>query len=161
CPELMRCSRFDRYCPLVVKAVLSDYGLTLVQFTFPRAELVQVLEQVRPWLGPDVPDTETLMRDVIEAIADQLPAYRQDESASRDFDARAWRRVGVKMSRETLYRVLDLEQRCWDRSVGLAPDALPTLERLRARGLRTAVASNAPFPPEMMHRQVRLLGIAQ
>jgi len=65
------------------------------------------------------------------------------------------------MSRETLYRLLDQEQQCWDRSVRLAPDALQTLERLRARGLRTAIASNAPFPPEMMHRQVRLVGIEQ
>ena len=145
----------------MVKAVLSDYGLTLVQFTFPRAELVQVLEQIRPWLGPDVPDTETLMRDVIEAIEDQLPAYGEEEIDYLDFYDRAWRRAGVKMSRETLYRVLDLEQRCWDRSVRLAPDALPTLERLRDRGLRTAVASNAPFPPEMMRRQVGLVGIAQ
>ncbi len=145
----------------MVRAVLFDYGLTLVRFTFPRAELVKVLEQVGPWLGPNVPDTETLMHDVIEAIEDQLPAYGEDEIDYLDFYDRAWRRAGVKMSRETLYRVLDLEQRCWDRSVQLAPDALSTLERLHARGLRTAVASNAPFPPEMMRRQVRLVGIAQ
>src|SRR5215467_12861386 len=145
----------------VVRAVLFDYGLTLVRFTFPRRELVQVLEQVRPWLGPNVPDTETLMRDVIEAIENQLPAYGEEEIDYLDFYDRAWRRAGVTMSRETLYRVLDLEQQCWDRSVHLAPDALQTLDGLRVRGLRTAIASNAPFPPEMMHRQVRLVGIGE
>ena len=145
----------------MVKAVLFDYGLTLVTFTFPRAELLRVLVQVRPWLGPDAPDAETLLHDVIEVVEHQLPAYGEDEIDYLDFYDKAWRRAGVTMSRETLYRVLDLEQECWDRSVRLAPDALQTLERLRARGLRTAVASNAPFPPEMMHRQVRLVGIWQ
>ena len=145
----------------MVKAVLFDYGLTLVTFTFPRAELLRVLVQVRPWLGLDAPDAETLLHDVIEVVEHQLPAYGEDEIDYLDFYDRAWRRAGVTMSRETLYRVLDLEQECWDRSVTLAPDALQTLERLRARGLRTAVASNAPFPPEMMHRQVRLVGIWQ
>ena len=145
----------------MVKAVLFDYGLTLVTFTFPRAELLHVLEQVRPWLGPGAPDTETLMREVVEAIEHHLPAYREDEIDYLDFYDRAWRRAGVTMSRETLYRVLDLEQQCWDRSVHLAPDALQTLDGLRVRGLRTAIASNAPFPPEMMHRQVRVVGIGE
>ena len=43
----------------------------------------------------------------------------------------------------------------------LAPDAVETLSALRARGTRTAIASNAPFPPAMMHRQVRENGLAE
>src|SRR5262249_6760826 len=85
----------------------------------------------------------------------------EDEVDYLDFYERAWRRAGLDVPRETLYRVLDLEQRCWDRAVTLAPDAIETLARLRARGLRTAVASHAPFPPEMLHRQLRVNGIAE
>ncbi|HEY4027129.1 MAG TPA: HAD family hydrolase [Candidatus Dormibacteraeota bacterium] len=145
----------------MVRAVLFDYGLTLVTFTYPRAELLRVLEDVRPWLGPGAPSPETLMREVLEPLEDDLDAIDDHEVDYLQVYERAWRRAGLDVPRETLHRILDLEQRCWDRSVQLAPDALETLERLHARGLRLAVASNAPFPPEMLHRQVRSTGIAE
>jgi HAD superfamily hydrolase (TIGR01509 family) len=145
----------------VVRAVLFDYGLTLVTFTFPRAGLMRVLERVRPWLGADAPDAQTLMRDVVEVIESELPTSGQDEIDYMDLYDRAWRRAGLDVPRRTLYRILDLEQQCWDRAMRVAPDALEALDRLRARGLRTAVVSNAPFPPEFMHRQTRLSGIAE
>jgi HAD superfamily hydrolase (TIGR01509 family) len=145
----------------VLRAVLFDYGLTLVSFSYPRAELLAVLEEVRRWLGPSAPGAESLMRDVLEPLEDDLDTIGDDEVDYLAFYERAWRRAGLEVPRETLYRILDREQRCWDRAVRLAPDALPTLERLRARGLRTAVASNAPFPPEMLHRQLRVNGVAE
>jgi HAD superfamily hydrolase (TIGR01509 family) len=152
----------------VLRAVLFDYGLTLVSFTYPRAELLRVLEEVRPWLGPDAPDAATLLREVLEPLEDELDAIGEDEVDAIGEDEvdylavydRAWRRAGLEVPAETLYRILDLEQRCWDRTVQVASDAPATLERLRARGLRTATVSNAPFPPEMLHRQVRDNGIA-
>lgn len=145
----------------MVRAVLFDYGLTLVTFAFPRAGLMQVLEHVRPWLGKDSPDAETLMRDVVEVIESELPTYGEDEIDYMDLYDRTWRRAGLDVPRETLYRILDLEQQCWDQAMHVVPGAFEALDRLRARGLRTAVVSNAPFPPEFMHRQVRLGGIAE
>jgi putative hydrolase of the HAD superfamily len=145
----------------VTRAVLFDYGLTLVTFSFPRDCLLRALAEARPWLGPDAPDPETLLRDVLEPIETALPEYGEDEIDYLSFYERRWREAGLAVPRETLYRVLDLEQRCWDGAVHLAPDALDTLERLRRRGLRTAVASNAPFPPEFMHRQVAATGIRE
>jgi len=145
----------------VLRAVLLDYGLTLVSFTFPRDELLCVLDEARRWLGPDAPDAEALMRDVLEPLEADLDTIGEDEVDYLAFYDRAWRRAGLEVPADTLYRILDLEQRCWDRAVRVAPGALEALDALRERGLRTAVASNAPFPPEMMHRQARLTGIAQ
>ncbi len=144
----------------VLRAVLFDYGMTLVTFTYPREALLRMLREVRPWLGEGAPDAETLLRDVLEPIEEELPDLGEDEVDYLALYERAWLRAGMRLSPETLYRILDLEQRCWDGSLRLAPDALATLDGLRGRGLRTAVASNAPFPPEMMHRQVRGTGIA-
>jgi putative hydrolase of the HAD superfamily len=145
----------------VVRAVLFDYGLTLVAFDYPRRELLRTLEEVRPWLGPDAPDAGTLMRSVLEPLEEDLARLGEDEIDYMDFYENAWRRAGLEVPRQTLWKILDLEQLCWDRSLRLAEDALPTLEALRSRGLKTAVASNAPFPPAMMHRQLRHHGIAQ
>jgi len=62
-----------------MRAVLFDYGLTLVSFSYPREELLGVLERVRPWLGPDAPEPEWLMREVLEPLAQ---AGIDDESES-------------------------------------------------------------------------------
>jgi HAD superfamily hydrolase (TIGR01509 family) len=145
----------------VLRAVLFDYGLTLVTFTFPRSDLLDLLERVRPELGPAAPPAEWLLREVLERVEDDLPAYGEDEIDYLEFYRRAWRRAGFDLPRETLYRILDQEQLCWDRAIRLAPGAITTLERLRARGLLTAVVSNAPFPPEMLHRQVGANGIGE
>jgi HAD superfamily hydrolase (TIGR01549 family) len=146
----------------VVRAVLFDYGLTLVTFSYPREELLRVLAEVRPWLGPRAPSPEWLMREVLEPLEDGLEAIGGQgdrEVDYLDFYEAAWRRAGLEVPRQTLWRILDLEQRCWDRSVRLAPDALETLAALRGRGLRLAIASNAPFPASMLHRQLRVNGL--
>ena len=63
----------------VVRAVLFDYGLTLVTFAYPRQALLGVLERVRPWLGPDAPDPETVMRTVLEPLEAELDGFGEDE----------------------------------------------------------------------------------
>jgi HAD superfamily hydrolase (TIGR01549 family) len=144
-----------------LKAVLFDYGLTLVTFRFPRDCLLEVLDRFRQRLGAGNRSAEDLMRDVLEPLETDLEGYGEDEVDYMDFYERAWRRAGIEAPRSLLYSVLDEEQRCWDRAVRLAPGTLETLERLHARGLRTAVASNAPFPPELMRRQLRGNGIGE
>jgi HAD superfamily hydrolase (TIGR01509 family) len=144
----------------VLRAVLFDYGLTLVTFTFPREDLLYAMDEARRWLGPGAPDAETLLREVLQPLEADLETIGEDEVDYLAFYERAWQRAGLDVPPVTLQRILDLEQRCWDRAIRLAPDALETLDAMRARGLRTAVASNAPFPPELMRRQVALAGIA-
>ncbi len=146
---------------MALRAVVFDYGLTLVTFDYPRAELLEVLEAVREWLGPDAPDAETLMRTVLEPLEDEIDRTGRDEVDWMDVYEAAWRRAGIEAPRATLYRILDLEQQVWDAHVRVAEGALETLRGLRSRGLRTAVASNAPFPPEMMRRQMSVNGIGE
>lgn len=145
----------------VTSAVLFDYGLTLVTFRYPREELVGAMEVARTWLGPDAPDAEMVVSKVLEPLEDDLATIGEDEVDYLAFYERAWLRAGLRVPRATLARILDLEQQCWDRAVRVAPDALETLERLRAQGIRTAVASNAPFPADLMRRQLGVTGIAE
>jgi FMN phosphatase YigB (HAD superfamily) len=142
-----------------IRAVLFDYGLTLVDFEFPTDCLLAALETGRHWLGADVPDARWLLFNVLHPLEDELERFGEDEVDYMTVYSAAWRRAGIEAPPDVLYRILDLEQRCWDAAVRLAPGALETLDALRARGLRTGIASNAPFPPEMMHRQVNGNGI--
>lgn len=141
-------------------AILFDYGLTLVTFEKPTQELLRMLDRVRPWLGPDAPPAEWLLANVIDRIDASLDGYGEDEVDYLSYFEAGWKAAGLEVPSPTLWRILDLEQRCWDGAVRVAPDAFSTLGALRARGLKLAIASNAPFPPEMLHRQLRTNGLA-
>ncbi len=144
------------------KAILFDYGLTLVTFEYPTACLLEVLEMVRPWLGPGPPAADWLLFHVLHPLEEDLDGFASDDEVDYlAFYERAWQRAGLEVPRDVLYRILDLEQQCWDRSVRVAPGALEVLDRLRTSGLRTGICSNAPFPEEMMLRQLRGNGIAE
>ncbi len=145
----------------MLSAVIFDYGLTLVTFERPRQALLDALELVRAWLGPQAPPAEVLFREVLEPLDAGLPAAvaGEREIDYLDYVARGWRRAGFELDRGTVSRIVDLEQRCWDTAARLAPGALETLDTLRQRGLVTGLASNAPFPPEGLHRQLGLLGL--
>ncbi|MGH7904027.1 MAG: HAD family hydrolase [Candidatus Dormibacteraceae bacterium] len=150
---------------VTTEAVLLDYGLTLVSFEFPRDALLEVLERVRPAIagatGAPAPSARELMTGVLDPIEADLELLGEDEVTDYlAFYERGWRRAGLALPRPLLAEILDLEQRCWDRAVRPAPGALAALRGLRLRGVRTAIASNAPFPPEMMRRQMAGAGVA-
>jgi HAD superfamily hydrolase (TIGR01549 family) len=143
-------------------AVLFDYGLTLVTFSVPTEGLLAAMEEVRGWLGTNPPTARQIVDEVltpIDAGLDEL-GRSEDEVDYMAVFAAGWRRAGYDLPDSVLYRILDVEQRCWDAAARLAPDAIATLDELARRNLRTAICSNAPFPPEMMRRQLRRVGVA-
>jgi len=146
-----------------MKAVLFDYGLTLVTFAFPRRRLLEAMALARPWLAADLgraaPEPEWLVARVLEPMEDRLQGPTDEERPWLDTYQEGWRAAGLDLSRETLYRVLDLEQQVWDQAVEVDAGAIPTLSELRRRGIRTGLCSNAPFPPELMRRQLRNHGL--
>jgi HAD superfamily hydrolase (TIGR01509 family) len=148
-----------------IRAVLFDYGLTLVRFAFPRECLIDVLERYRPRLAEELghsPEIEHLMTQVLEKVENDLMLIEGEDEVEDylGFYARRWHDAGYGVSDELLYEILDDEQRCWDAAMHVEAEVHQLLERLRARGIKTAVVSNAAFPPEMMRRQVAGNGIA-
>jgi putative hydrolase of the HAD superfamily len=149
---------------VVTRAVLFDYGMTLVTFSFPHDCLLVAAEEARPWLeaelGRPAPAAEWIVENILLPLEEELQSPGYDEVSWLDVYERGWRRAGYPASRELLYRILDLEQLCWDRAVEVHPEAEPALKGLRERGVRTGICSNAPFPPEMLRRQLRFNGLA-
>ncbi|MBJ7602617.1 MAG: HAD family hydrolase [Candidatus Dormibacteraeota bacterium] len=151
-------SQGDRAWP--VAAVVFDYGQTLVTFDYPRACLLQVLKEVAPWLGPYAPPPEWLLKNVLEPLEAGLADIDESEVDYFSHYQAGWQRVGQQVPAETLWRIMELEQACWARAVRPAPTAFATLRALRQRGYRLGIASNAPFPPELLHRQLALNGFS-
>jgi putative hydrolase of the HAD superfamily len=150
---------------LSVDAVLFDYGRTLVTFDYPTEDLLGVLRDFRPRiaaaLGRRVPTAEAMLKEVLLPLEDQIASTSLDEVDYRRVYRAAWRRFGLDLPEELLLEVLDAEQLCWDRAVQVDPDALPVLSWLAAHGLKRALCSNAPFPPEMLQRQVDANGVGE
>jgi putative hydrolase of the HAD superfamily len=153
----MRMPNFD--------AVLFDYGRTLVTFAYPTEELLEVLHRFRPRIesaiGTEAPAAEAILRDVLLPLEEHIESPGEDEVRYFDVYRGAWRRAGLDLPHDLLYDILDQEQQCWDRAVRVDADALQVLSWLGTHGIKRALCSNAPFPPEMMRRQVDANGVGE
>ncbi|MBV8193981.1 MAG: HAD-IA family hydrolase, partial [Candidatus Dormibacteraeota bacterium] len=72
---------------------------------------------------------------------------------------RAYADLGLALDATTLDEVLRLEQLAWWEGVSLDPEAIPTLDALRRRGLRVGLCSNAPYRVRSMHDQIAHFGL--
>jgi len=144
--------------------VLFDYGRTLVTFRYPTDDLLTVLREFRPRieqaLGVPAPEAETILDSVLLPLEEYIGSMSEDEVDYVAVYREAWQRAGLRLPDDLLHEILDAEQRCWDRAVEVDGDAAQVLGWLGERGIKRGVCSNAPFPPEMMRRQVRSNGIA-
>ncbi len=146
------------------RGVLFDYGGTLVTFSYPTEDLLEVLRDFRPRIeaatGVPAPEADAILRDVLHPLEDYITTTSEDEVDYMDVYRDTWQRAGLELPDGLLHDILDAEQRCWDRAVRVDPDALPVLAWLGAHGIRRGICSNAPFPPAMMRRQLEVNGIA-
>jgi FMN phosphatase YigB (HAD superfamily) len=144
--------------------VLFDYGRTLVTFAYPTEDLLGVLREFRPRieaaLGVPAPEAEAILRDVLMPMEEYVDSMSEDEVDYMDVYRETWQRAGMRLPDGLLHEILDAEQQCWDRAVVVDRDALQVLSWLGDHGIKRGICSNAPFPPEMMRRQVRSNGIA-
>lgn len=147
-----------------VDTVLFDYGRTLVTFMYPREELVAVIERFLPKIeaatGAPPPTAEHVMSAVLMPLESVIENPDETEVSYLDIYADAWTAAGIQLPAGLLYEILDAEQQVWDDVAAVDPAAQDILVWLRERGIKRAICSNAPFPPEMMLRQVEKNGIA-
>jgi len=144
-------------------AVIFDYGQTLVTFEYPREDLLRVLRDfqatIEEVLAGPAPSPEVILDRVLMPLERHVSSESEDEVDWLEVYRDAWHRVGLGLPDGLLYEILDAEQQCWDRIVEVDSHAPRVLAAVRERGIKTAICSNAPFPPELMQRQVTANGI--
>jgi putative hydrolase of the HAD superfamily len=147
------------------RGVLFDYGRTLVTFEYPTEDLLEVMRGFRPLieaaLGVPAPEAEAILEDVLLPLERIVGSMSEDEVEYMNVYRACWTQAGMALPDGLLHDILDAEQQCWDRAVTLDPDALQVLSWLGAHGIKRGVCSNAPFPPEMMRRQVDANGVGE
>ena len=148
-----------------IDGVLFDYGRTLVTFAYPTDDLLRVLNEFRPRiesaLRVPAPEAEKILHDVLLPLEEYIGSMSEDEVDYMDVYRETWHRAGIRLPDDLLHEILDAEQQCWDRAVEVDLDALRVLSWLGERGIKRGVCSNAPFPPEMMRRQIESTSLAQ
>ncbi|MGI0131300.1 MAG: HAD family hydrolase [Thermoplasmata archaeon] len=145
--------------------MLFDYGRTLVTFDYPTSELLEVMRGFRPRieaaLGVPPPEAETILQNVLLPLEQIIGSPDEAEVDYMNVYRASWARAGLALPDGLLHDILDAEQQCWDRAVKVDPDALQVLSWLGAHGIKRGVCSNAPFPAEMMRRQVDANGVGE
>ena len=147
-----------------VRAVLFDYGRTLVTFDYPAQKLAGVVERFRPAIeaatGRPAPRASEILEKVLLPLEALIENPDEDEVGYLAIYTNAWRGFGLDLPADLIYEILDAEQLVWDQAARPEPEGVEILAWLGTRGIKRAICSNAPFPAEMMLRQVRTNGLA-
>jgi HAD superfamily hydrolase (TIGR01509 family) len=151
-----------------IRAVLFDYGLTLVTFARPAEALLlaheEVVRRLRAAGAGTVPPASTLLLEVHDRVEEEVARHqasgRLEEIDAVDLERRAYAALGLQLSDQLLDEVTALVQEAWWEGVSLGPGVVSTLRELRGRGLRLGLCSNAPYRPRSLRALLVRLGLA-
>src|SRR5712692_6549032 len=120
-----------------IDGILFDYGRTLVTFAYPTDEVLLVIAGFRPRIegaiGMPAPEARSILEDVLLPLEQYIESPSEDEVDYMNVYREMWQRAGMRLPDDLLYEILDAEQRTWDRSVRVDPDALPGAEQWHRR----------------------------
>jgi putative hydrolase of the HAD superfamily len=149
-----------------VRAVLFDYGLTLVHIERPVEAIVtaqSLIAQCIEAAGHPRPETSVLLTAVHDRVEAEVAAHEATgalvEIDVAALEQRAFADIGLDLDNEVRDRCSRLAQEAWWRGVRVYPDAMGALRALRCGGLRLGVCSNAAYRSASMHEQLRHLGL--
>jgi len=140
-----------------------DYGRTLVDFTRPETAIAAAgvsLAQELPLAESGWNGTPGEFALALDRLVDQRIDAGQRADPWREVEFEVIHReamhqlLGAWPSREVSDRVGTVLQRAWVEGVAPIEPAREVLATLKERGLRLALCSNAPFPPQLMHEQL-------
>ncbi len=151
--------------PRRIDGVLFDYGETLVEFSRPVAALSEAEARMLAVLaeaGHGHVSSESL-RAALDRVDREVVDYqRTDAPEEMDLPAvalRAYQEAGLHLDERMLDELLRIEQEAWWQGARVDPDAVPLLDFLRDRGVRTGICSNAPYRAQSLHEQIAFLGL--
>jgi HAD superfamily hydrolase (TIGR01662 family) len=148
-----------------IDGVLFDYGETLVEFSRPDDALAEAEAAMLGALAQS--GRGVLPIDVLHAVLERVDQevidyQRTDIPEEMDLPAvalRAYGDAGLSLDAALLDELLRIEQEAWWQGAHVDPEAVPLLDLLRDRGIRTGICSNAPYRARSLHQQVAFLGL--
>ena len=151
-----------------VRAVLFDFGHTLVDFHRTEEALHAAYEQIRDRIDAvaymEVPE----LLDLIERVADGVDRVVAESYAQRrleELDIAALFRealgtVGFDLPDDVIQHVVALDHSAYSNSITIAPETLALLQGLRDAGRRLGLVSNMTLRPDLMREDLGRLALA-
>jgi len=140
-----------------------DYGRTLVDFIRPDAAIAaagETLEAELELCNSKWHGTAGEFALALDQLVDQLIDQGQRANRWREVDFQELHRMAMhhllgSWPTDQLSALVGVTlQRAWVEGVVPIEPAREVLSRLKERGIRLALCSNAPFPPRQMHEQL-------
>jgi len=144
----------------VLEAVLFDWGDTLMRWTW-QPELLEAGHAAGlAAIGrTPLPQLTTRFRDAYLPLL--LAPGTLEEVEYPGLVRRLLAESDVEVDDAQLVHYLEAEHREWGAALQLGDTTHALLESLRERGLRLGLVSNAIDPPDLLHRDLERLGIAE
>lgn len=155
---------------MAVSAILFDFGHTLMDFGRTEEALRGAYTTIRDRLVNWVEDrSPPEVDELVERIADEIVrrvdhSYEQRTLEELDIIAlfaEAFSGIGYSLPDELLREVAELDHDALVQSVRIESDTLETLEKLKVEGYKLGLVSNVSQLPELLHRDLKNLGIAR
>ena len=150
-----------------VRAVLFDYGHTLVDFRRTEEALREAYEQIRARIEATAYMEVPELLDLIERVAhgvDRLVGQSYQEGRMEELDLASLFRetlaaVGFDLPDDVIAHIIELDHSAYSKSITVEPEVLVTLDRLRSEGYPMGLVSNVSLLPHLMRTDLDRLGI--
>ena len=144
----------------MLEAVLFDWGDTLMRWA-PDEDMLEVGHAAgfaaigrAPASGVTERFRDVYIRSFFEpGVIEEIEYPAEVRRLLGEFD--------VEVSDDELHRFLEAEHRAWAPARTLGDTTHALLESLRERGLKLGLVSNAFDPPDLLHRDLAELGVAE
>jgi HAD superfamily hydrolase (TIGR01549 family) len=154
---------------MAVRAVLFDYGHTLVDFRRTEEALLAAYEQIRGRIEAagymEMPE----ILDLIERVAggiDQVVAASYEERRLEELDivqvfTEALEAIGFTLPRDVVEHIVAIDHSAFSNSLEVKAETHATLKELAAAGYRMGLVSNVTLLPHLMREDLEALGLAE
>ena len=152
-----------------VRAILFDFGHTLVDFQRTQEALHAAYEQIRARIEAvaymEVPE----LLDLVDRVAggvDGLVAQSYEERRMEELDQaelfqQALSGIGFDLPDDVLEHIVALDHSAYSNSITVEPEVLATLDRLREAGYRMGLVSNISLRPNLMRADLERMGLSK
>lgn len=150
-----------------MKAVLLDFGHTIVDFVLQERALLETYDEARTLLVAhaqgEVPGAQALIDQVSRQVVRQIDAsYERQELEELDLVQcfqEAFRGIGLDLPETVVHTVVEMEHRALCAELYLPPANAAALRALRADGFRLGIVSNMTFLADLLRGDLDRLGI--
>jgi putative hydrolase of the HAD superfamily len=150
-----------------VRAILFDFGHTLVDFHRTEEALREAYEQIRARIEAVAYMEVHELLDLIERVAGGVDGlveasyleHRMEELDIAELFRQSLAGIGFELPEDTLEHIIVLDHSAYSNSMHADEETLDVLRGLRARDLRLGIVSNVTLRADLMRQDLDRLGI--